>query len=143
MMRTTSTDRFVSRARFSASDRPIPPDFDVAAAMERRRPRRTSLETSSHDRSATAFVGAVILAALATVSALTLIAAAPPTLAVAASMLLMGGLSAGILVIRSRPARRARAYWGEPLPKGGSLKRTMTSRPVDSDNRLRHLGTDG
>ena len=42
-MRTTTTaDRYVSRARFSASDRPVPPDFDLAAALGTRRARRAA-----------------------------------------------------------------------------------------------------
>ncbi|MEO8560806.1 MAG: hypothetical protein ABI601_01945 [bacterium] len=44
-MRTTTTPRYESRARFSASDRPTPPDFDVEAAMSARRARRTSHAT--------------------------------------------------------------------------------------------------
>ena len=39
-MRTMTADRYVSRARFSASDRPVPPDLDVVAAIEARRTRR-------------------------------------------------------------------------------------------------------
>ena len=42
-MRTTTTaDRYVSRARFTASDRPVPPDFDLAAVVGRRRARRAA-----------------------------------------------------------------------------------------------------
>ena len=37
---TTNADRYVSRARFSASDRPVPPDLDVVAAIEARRANR-------------------------------------------------------------------------------------------------------
>jgi len=42
-MMTMTADRDVARARFSASDRPVPPDLDVVAAIEARRnkgPRR-------------------------------------------------------------------------------------------------------
>jgi hypothetical protein len=44
-MRTTTTTtapRYLSRARFSASDRPIPPDFDVDAVIDARRAARAA-----------------------------------------------------------------------------------------------------
>jgi hypothetical protein len=43
MSTTTTAPRDVSRARFSASDRPVPPDFDVRAFIERRRAKREAL----------------------------------------------------------------------------------------------------
>ena len=46
-MRTTTADRYVSRARFSASDRPVPPDFDLAAAVGTRRARRANRDTTT------------------------------------------------------------------------------------------------
>jgi hypothetical protein len=39
---TTTTPRYVSRARFSASDRPVPPAFDVRAYMDERRAKRAA-----------------------------------------------------------------------------------------------------
>ena len=39
-MRTMTADPYVSRARYSASDRPVPPDLDVVAAIEARRALR-------------------------------------------------------------------------------------------------------
>ena len=46
-MRTTATaPRYVSRARFSASDRPIPPDFSLAAFIDERRAKREALATT-------------------------------------------------------------------------------------------------
>ena len=44
-MRTTTAPRYLSRVRFSASDRPIPPDFDVAAFMTARRAKRGAFPT--------------------------------------------------------------------------------------------------
>ena len=46
-MRTTTADHYVSRARFSASDRPIPPDFDLAAVLGRRRARPAARDRSA------------------------------------------------------------------------------------------------
>jgi hypothetical protein len=40
MSTTTTVPRRVSRARFSASDRPIPPGFDLRAFIEARRAKR-------------------------------------------------------------------------------------------------------
>ena len=42
MRTTTNADRYVSRARFSASDRPVPADLDVVAAIRARRAKRTN-----------------------------------------------------------------------------------------------------
>lgn len=41
-MKTTTADRYVSRARFSASDRPVPPDLHLVASIEARRAKRLS-----------------------------------------------------------------------------------------------------
>jgi RNA polymerase-binding transcription factor DksA len=41
-VKTTTADRYVSRARFSASDRPIPPDLHLVASIEARRTKRLS-----------------------------------------------------------------------------------------------------
>ena len=46
MRTTTMAERYVSRARFSASDRPVPSDFDVAAAMATRRANRSARATT-------------------------------------------------------------------------------------------------
>lgn len=46
-MRTTTADRYVSRSRFSASDRPIPPEWKVAAALGTRRAGRTARDMSA------------------------------------------------------------------------------------------------
>ena len=43
MSTTTMTPRDVTRARFSASDRPVPPDFDVRAFLDARRAKREAL----------------------------------------------------------------------------------------------------
>jgi hypothetical protein len=39
-MTTTTPHRYVSRARYSASDRPVPPDLDVVAEIEARPAKR-------------------------------------------------------------------------------------------------------
>ena len=46
-MRTTTADRYVSRSRFSASDRPIHPDLKVGAALGKRRTGRTARDMSA------------------------------------------------------------------------------------------------
>jgi hypothetical protein len=47
MSMTTTAPRYVSRARFSASDRPIPPDFDVRAFIDTRRATPEALAPSA------------------------------------------------------------------------------------------------
>ena len=42
-MGTTTADRYTSGARFSESDRPLPPDLDVVAAVEARTRRKEPL----------------------------------------------------------------------------------------------------
>ena len=41
-MRTMTADRYATGARFSASDRPVPRDLEVVAAIEARRTKRPS-----------------------------------------------------------------------------------------------------
>ena len=50
MSTTTTTPRHVPRARVSASDRPIPTDFDVRAFIDARRAKRETLASAGAPR---------------------------------------------------------------------------------------------
>ena len=88
--------------------------------------------------SATAFVGILIILALATVSALTVIAAAPAGIAVPTAMLLIGGLIAGSLAMRRR-ADIERAYARAPWATSVEDDNAKRERPVRSARQDRAM----
>jgi hypothetical protein len=97
----------------------VPPPRNAGRTDDPLRPRVRLVD------SATAFVGILLILALATVSALTVIAAAPAGIAIPTAMLLIGGLIAGSLAMRRR-ADIERAY-----------ARAPRTTPVDDGNPTR------
>jgi len=81
---------------------PTPPPASARSAYDHRRPNVDG------NPSATTFVATLIMLVLAIISALALIAASPVGIAVPMAMLLIGGLSGGIVAMRSRATSLAR-----------------------------------